>query len=909
MRLTNCLSGSVTGVVLILGMSLRVATPLVLLGASFSCAGVELGAAERSEPRRTYNLPRGEAASTLRQFATASNRQVFFMMGKVQGEQTNAVAGDFTPAEALDLMLAGTGLVVLQNDGHEEFVVSRRSPPAATKEVGHDNKTQPQPKSEPMKPTKPLGKLRALLAHLALAATTVANAQQDPQAAPANERADVIVLTPFTVSASANTGYGAQMGTTSRLATPYIDTPQAASIVTSELLADANLTSSLDALQYVPSAKGAGFTGRQSLRGLDTGNLYSDGMLNRSALLSDTFFADRIEVVKGPSSTSFGRGDPAGFINYISKRPRFRDGTDIGVMVGTGNDKNSTYRFTFDNDGFLSKDHKTAYRFVALHADGAQTLALSHYIRDGMQLAITKFFQNGNGRFDVIAALTKNKDPYVFHAAEFTNEERKKVAKAYNFAISGVTYPDYNVLGDDHAPALDGSVADRNMSRVTALLDYKLNDHWRTRQAANFYRYTEDGLFSQRSGNIYARSDGTLMLNGILFARYNRTRQLSYQSDFLGQYHFDTLGANLNILGGADINSFDVVDASSRTSTAVVPQPFYNWNRSIYMGPLLKNPASLAGASTGQNTSAYGQGQLTLFQDRVRLSAAVRRIWQDVDSFNRATLGTSKTKTHTPVLPTYSLLFKPTSWLSLYATTSKHIEPASVLAKFQSLPPIIPSDDPRRSQTINIQPQTQLFEVGAKANLFNERLTCSVTYYEAKAGGAASNFLRSATGSDGSPIVYVELINQDDRVKGWEFEGFGQVTNHLSFLVGGNLGTSSSSKIPYNGKIVDGLVYNVGDSVYGYATYNFGVNRYDGLSITGGWKTLFSGWAIRLSDPLKQTDPETQNLVDLRLAYGFKKKYQVYLGATNILHSESLNSGDANRISGRLVSGGMNARF
>ena len=83
----------------------------------------------QSEAKRSYDLPRGDAASTLTRFAEVSGRQIIFMMEKVRGEQTNAIKGDFSPREALEKMLLGTALVASQDSATGAFVIKRHPPP------------------------------------------------------------------------------------------------------------------------------------------------------------------------------------------------------------------------------------------------------------------------------------------------------------------------------------------------------------------------------------------------------------------------------------------------------------------------------------------------------------------------------------------------------------------------------------------------------------------------------------------------------------------------------------------------------------------------------------------------------------------------------------------------------------
>jgi hypothetical protein len=77
-------------------MSSRLAiTPQFFAGA-FCCAVSTVAASEPAEAKRAFNLPRGDAGTTLSQFASASRRQIFFLMDKVRGQRpTRSRAGSF----------------------------------------------------------------------------------------------------------------------------------------------------------------------------------------------------------------------------------------------------------------------------------------------------------------------------------------------------------------------------------------------------------------------------------------------------------------------------------------------------------------------------------------------------------------------------------------------------------------------------------------------------------------------------------------------------------------------------------------------------------------------------------------------------------------------------------------------
>jgi iron complex outermembrane receptor protein len=80
---------------------------------------------------------------------------------------------------------------------------------------------------------------------------------------------------------------------------------------------------------------------------------------------------DRIEVLKGPASVLYGRAQPGGLINIITKRPQatplreleLRGGTFFGTGPGFG-DENS-FRFDADLTGPVGGNQKVLYRLVA----------------------------------------------------------------------------------------------------------------------------------------------------------------------------------------------------------------------------------------------------------------------------------------------------------------------------------------------------------------------------------------------------------------------------------------------------------------------------------------------------------------------------------------------------------------
>lgn len=75
--------------------------------------------------RRPFSIPAGDAAKTLETFSEQAGTQIVFLVEQVKGVKTNAVQGDLTPKEAIDRMLAGTGLVATQDDRNDAIAVKK----------------------------------------------------------------------------------------------------------------------------------------------------------------------------------------------------------------------------------------------------------------------------------------------------------------------------------------------------------------------------------------------------------------------------------------------------------------------------------------------------------------------------------------------------------------------------------------------------------------------------------------------------------------------------------------------------------------------------------------------------------------------------------------------------------------
>ncbi len=83
-----------------------------------------------SAPARTFELPADDASVTLKRFSEQSGEQIVYPVDRVRGVRTNPVTGEWSPRAALERMLAGTELRVVQ-DGDTGALAVRREPVAS----------------------------------------------------------------------------------------------------------------------------------------------------------------------------------------------------------------------------------------------------------------------------------------------------------------------------------------------------------------------------------------------------------------------------------------------------------------------------------------------------------------------------------------------------------------------------------------------------------------------------------------------------------------------------------------------------------------------------------------------------------------------------------------------------------
>ncbi|HVU34168.1 MAG TPA: TonB-dependent receptor [Opitutaceae bacterium] len=215
----------------------------------------------------------------------------------------------------------------------------------------------------------------ALLIALAAGLAALRAAAADPTSAgimPDND--EVITLSTFQVSTSADSGYRAGNSVSAtRIDTPIKDLPFTISAFTEQFISDIGARELPDIVAYAPGVTSGAkeFTQgntRFSIRGFD-----GDTPPQRNGFVGNRYVdsanIQRVEVVKGPASLLYGQITPGGAVNYITKRPTGREFSNVRVEAGT----DGYWRTVLDHNQPLGKMFQA--RVVAAAENGFQWAA------------------------------------------------------------------------------------------------------------------------------------------------------------------------------------------------------------------------------------------------------------------------------------------------------------------------------------------------------------------------------------------------------------------------------------------------------------------------------------------------------------------------------------------------------
>ncbi|WGS87482.1 TonB-dependent siderophore receptor [Methylomonas sp. UP202] len=655
--------------------------PLLLTAALLAC---EVRAAD---PSYAFDIPAQDLAGALQKLAAQSGKQIFYAHDHVAGRRAPALQGSMTLAEAAAKLLAGTGLSYsVAGDGSLAI--------------------------------KPLGGEATMMA-------------------PVN----VVGKAAYDSSDPYNTDYRLPNATTAtKTDTPIMDTPVSIQVVPKAVLADKQSITLPDAVNGhvsgVLGRTGGGYLYDnfiiRGLAGSGFGDAYRNGLFNRQDVY-DIANIEQVEIVKGPAAVLYGRIEPGGLVNYVTKKPLDTAYYSVQQQFGSYDQ----YRTLIDATGPLDADKTVLYRLNGSYLDSQ---SFREFVGNERYFVAPKLSWRPNEKFE-------------------TNLELEYKRDRFN--------ADFGIPAIDHRPApipitrtlKDGAQRQLMESKLVGFdWTYHFNDDWKITQRYLFKDWSLSGPTLFNFGGL-REEDGHLFLDRTASKGVQDIMTHSGNIDLNGK--FEILGSRHNLLIGVD--GFHTTTESNSARAAVAGIDIF---APVY-GQVDFNALPADNAFFYRKESwigAYVQDQITLF-DRLHILLGGR--YDNVSTGGRfspvslaaAQAGRVKQEDNA-FSPRAGVVYRAQDWLSLYGSYTESFSANNGLSG--------------TGQRFDPQ-QGQQHEVGIKTESADRKFSSTLAFFHL----TKSNLL---TDDPHQADPNFQILAGKIRSKGIELDLAGQVTDQLHLL-------------------------------------------------------------------------------------------------------------------------------
>ncbi|MDO4223152.1 MAG: TonB-dependent siderophore receptor [Acinetobacter sp.] len=301
----------------------------------------------------------------------------------------------------------------------------------------------------------------------------------------------------------------------SKLAIEAKQTPQTINTLTHQQMQDFAINNVRDVLSHTTGVTTSNLeTDRTSFmaRGFEISNINKDGIgfpegnYNYHEDNTDTWFYDRVEVVKGADALNNAFGDPSATVNLIRKRPTTQLQAQANISYGSWDNQ----RYELDVSGKLLHSGAVRGRIMAYQSQGNSYL--------------DRYFAEKNGVSAVVEADLTDK---TLLSVGVTQTQNKPNANNWgsNPLINSAGQQINHARGYNYAP--DWAYWDSDRQNYFVRLEQKLGQHW---QAQAHYEHSEIDNTSKLlylSGTVAADNTSGLYLYPSRFIDQQKNKQFS----------------------------------------------------------------------------------------------------------------------------------------------------------------------------------------------------------------------------------------------------------------------------------------------------------------------------------------------------------------------------------------------
>ncbi|AMK23851.1 MULTISPECIES: TonB-dependent siderophore receptor [unclassified Sphingobium] len=494
--------------------------------------------------------------------------------------------------------------------------------------------------------------------------------------------------------------------------TPVKEIPQAVQFLEGKLLDDLNITRLDTALELASGvSKQNNFGGLWdsfAIRGFAGDENFPSGFLVNGfnggrgyGGPRDASNVERIEVLKGPNSALFGRGEPGGTINIVTKKPVLeKTFGSFGIAGGSWNN----YRVEGDFNLPINDMFAVRLNGAAEDADSFRdTVHTRKYVLTPSFLA--KF---------------SDKDLFTYEM-EYVNQEvpfeRGVVAIPTVQSNGSISYnlgaiPNSRFLGNPN----DGPTKVKVLGHQ-AQYQHDFSDDWTLMLGAG-YKDTIFRGFSSDPELVLSRQ--RLDNDGMTLSRQRRYRDYStshmvFRGEISGKIETGSIVHNIRIGGDWDRFKIDTYQTRYRPSAADQSYSINIFNPNYNIPAPTPTTVIQNSTEIQKAWGIYAQDQVEITEQfKVRFGGRYDDFAQDIDL---RVNNTNPKKSYTKFSPMAGLVFEPTSSISLYASYGKGFRPNSGVG-FDGNP-----FDPEISKS---------YEVGGKFVTPDGKITSTISLYKMK---------------------------------------------------------------------------------------------------------------------------------------------------------------------------------
>ncbi|PZW98235.1 iron complex outermembrane receptor protein [Pseudomonas sp. 478] len=463
---------------------------------------------------------------------------------------------------------------------------------------------------------------------------------------------DVIGTTNYERADGPVQGYRAtRSASATRTDTSIHETPQSISVVSKDAVEDLGATRLQEALDYAGGVGRANNFGGQGLttftiRGFTTGEFYRNGFpINRGyPNMPDANSIERLEVLRGPATMLYGRGDPGGTFNVVSKQPL----PERTVTLGSQLNDQGMKRGTLDASGPLDEEGRLAYRLNVV-GEGGDTF------RDHVETE----------RYGITPVLTwqaTDATKLIFEG-DFMRNNAPLDRGVTRYARQIGTASRDSFFGEKDVGKLHN---DNNMAQLR--FEHMLNDDWTLGGGVQWLDGSLKGNAVEANG---IADDGRTLARNFNYRKLEWTDK-DTQLNLTG--HFDTAGLQHTLLTGIEYEDYDYKSIIQRSSGAVGAYPIDIFDP-VYGQPrpaLTRTPTH--DKENLKTYAAFVQDQVAL-TDKLKVLAGARfeRFEHDYETYVPG--GKSWQASDNAVTPRIGVTYDLTETLAVYADTARSFKP------------------------------------------------------------------------------------------------------------------------------------------------------------------------------------------------------------------------------------------